>query len=142
LESWTNINDPELNRFAGTAKYSIKFINPDSNVNNWILDLGKVCESARVRINNKYITTLWSVPFIVSLEDELIKGENILEVEVTNLSANRIRDLDIRGVNWKKFYDINFVNIHYKKFDSSEWDLVDSGLIGPVTLFPAKVLEL
>lgn len=142
LESWTNFNDPESNRFAGTAKYSIKFINPDSNVNNWILDLGKVCESARVRINNKDITTLWSVPFIVSLKDELIKGENILEVEVTNLSANRIRDLDIRGVNWKKFYDINFVNIHYKKFDASEWDLVDSGLIGPVTLFPAKVLKL
>jgi hypothetical protein len=29
-------------------------------------------------------------------------------VSVTNLSANRIRDLDVRGVPWKKFYNVNF----------------------------------
>jgi hypothetical protein len=62
--------------------------------------------------------------------------DNLLEVEVTNVSANRIRDLDRRGVNWKNFNDINFVNLNYKPFDASNWPLTDSGLLGPVTLTP------
>ena len=63
---------------------------------------------------------------------------NLLEVEVTNVSANRIRDLDRRGVKWKTFYDINFVNLDYKPFDASNWPLTDSGLSGPVTLTPVQ----
>jgi hypothetical protein len=66
----------------------------------------------------------------------LKKQDNVLEVEVTNVSANRIRDLDRRGVNWKNFHDINIVNINYKPFDASDWPLTDSGLLGPVTLTP------
>jgi hypothetical protein len=141
LSSWTDFADPELKRFFGTAKYKIKFINPDPDIKNWVLDLGKVCESARVKINGKEAARLWSVPFSVLIKDLMADGENEIEIEVTNLAANRIRDLDIRGVNWKKFYDINFVNIHYKKFDASGWDLVDSGLIGPVRFYPASVVK-
>ena len=61
---------------------------------------------------------------------------NRLELEVTNVSANRIRDLDRRKVTWKNFYDINFVNIDYQPFDAANWPLFDSGLLGPVTLTP------
>ena len=43
-----------------------------------------------------------------------------LEVEVTNLTSNRIADMDRRKVPWKKFYDINFVSIKYGKFDASD----------------------
>ena len=71
----------------------------------------------------------------------LREGENELEVEVTNLAANRIADLDRRGVVWKKFYEINFVNINYRKFDASGWPAMDSGLLGPVRLIPQAVLE-
>jgi hypothetical protein len=42
--------------------------------------------------------------------------------------------LDIRGINWKKFYDINLVNIDYQPFDASGWEIMDAGLMGPVTL--------
>ena len=62
--------------------------------------------------------------------------DNRLEVEVTNVSANRIRDLDRRGVKWKSFNDINMVNLDYKPFDASGWPLADSGLLGPVTVTP------
>ena len=65
------------------------------------------------------------------------RGANLLEVEVTNLSANRIRDLDLRKVPWKIFHDINFVNLDYKPFDASAWPLRASGLLGPVTLIPS-----
>lgn len=64
----------------------------------------------------------------------LLRTGNLLESEVTNLSANRVRDLDRRGVSWKKFNDINFVGIDYKPFDASNWPVRPSGLQGPVTL--------
>ena len=63
---------------------------------------------------------------------------NRLEVEVTNVSANRIRDLDRRGVKWKNFHDINMVNLDYKPFDAAGWPLTDSGLLGPVILTPVN----
>ena len=62
----------------------------------------------------------------------------MLELEVTNLAANRIRDLDRRQVLWKVMREINFVNINYKPFDASGWPLQPSGLLGPVTLTPLR----
>jgi hypothetical protein len=50
------------------------------------------------------------------------------------VSANRIRDLDRRGVQWQSFHDINFVNLNYQKFDAANWPVADSGLLGPVAL--------
>jgi hypothetical protein len=68
----------------------------------------------------------------------LKQGRNLLEIEVTNLAANRIADLDRRKVSWKAFHEINFVNIDYKPFDASAWEPVPSGLLGPVQLVPVK----
>jgi hypothetical protein len=64
---------------------------------------------------------------------------NVLEVEGTNTSANRIRDLDLRKVPWKNFGDVNVLNVQYKPFDASKWPLTDSGLLGPVTLTPVAL---
>ncbi len=69
----------------------------------------------------------------------LKEGINTLEIDVTNLAANRIRDLDRRQVPWKYFYDINIVNIDYKPFNASDWPLRDSGLLGPVRLIPLEI---
>ncbi len=66
-------------------------------------------------------------------------GPNTLEIDVTNLAANRVRDLDRRGAAWKTFHDANVVNIDYKPLDASSWPLRDSGLLGPVTLQRLRV---
>ena len=99
------------------------------------LDLGDVRQSARVRVNGKDYGTLITPPFRVVV-DNLKPTGNSLEVEVTSVAANRIRDLDRRGVPWKTFRDINIVNLDYKPFDASHWPLTDCGLLGPVTLYP------
>jgi hypothetical protein len=139
LASWTNLGEQEAKRFAGTAKYTISFDLPDTLMaDHWQLDLGKVRESARLRINGNDLGTLWSVPFNIQFDKNLKKGENMLEFEVTNLSANRLRDLDQRGVDWQKYF---FVNIFYKDFDASLWPLMDSGLLGPVQLHPMKMIN-
>ena len=137
LLSWTVLGDSAAQSFAGTGKYTITFSFPKINADEWILDLGKVCESAKVKLNGESIGTLWSFPFNMLVGKYLKQGKNVLEIEVTNLSANRLRDLDKRGENWEKFF---FVNIFYKKFDASQWPIMDSGLLGPVTLIPQENL--
>jgi hypothetical protein len=132
LVSWTQIGDENTARFAGTAKYSAEFGWEGSSAAG-LLDLGTVYDCARVRLNGKDFGVLMGPLFKVAV-DNLQQGKNLLEVEVTNVAANRIRDLDLRGTNWKKFYDINFVNIDYKPFDASSWPVRASGLLGPVTV--------
>ena len=92
---------------------------------------------ARVELNGKDYGTLIAPPFRVVVNNLKPTG-NQLEVEVTSVAANRIRDLDRRGVNWKIFKDINIVNENYRPFDASHWPLTDCGLLGPVTLTPLR----
>ena len=134
LASWTRENDPESKRFAGTACYHVTFDAPQKDHKYYRLDLGDVAESAHVRLNGRDVGTVFTRPF--SLNVELKPTGNRLDVEVTNLAANRIRDLDRRGVEWRIFHDINFVNINYRPFDASQWPVRESGLLGPVTLTP------
>jgi alpha-L-rhamnosidase len=138
LASWTTFPDTNTQAFAGTAKYTLEFnlqVAPDTLKRELQLDLGDVRQSARVRVNGKDYGTLITPPFRVVV-DNLTPVGNTLEVEVTSVAANRIRDLDRRGVKWKTFRDINFVDINYKPFDASNWPLTDCGLLGPVTLTP------
>ena len=141
LDSWTALGGEEAQRFAGTARYTLEFELPAGEADEWLLDLGRVCESARVKMNGQDAGTLWCLPFRMPVGRYLREGLNRIEVEVTNLSANRIRDLDIRAVPWKIFHDINFVNVHYRPFDASKWPLMDSGLLGPVRLVPMKPVD-
>jgi hypothetical protein len=147
LGSWTDFGG-EAERFAGTARYRIEFDLAslagravETDPVGWALDLGDVRESARVRLNGELVTTAWSIPFVVRLGDRLRSGRNVLELEVTNLAANRIRDMDRRGVAWKVMHEINFVNVNYRPFDASGWDLTPSGLLGPVRLVPLRSVQ-
>jgi len=138
LKSWTGFGVPELEAFAGTGRYTISFEAPEVRADDWILDLGRVCESARIRLNGHQLGALWCAPFREMVGEWLRSGKNTLEVEVTNLAANRIADLDRRKVKWKYFYDINMASKRYRSLDASDWPLFDSGLLGPVTLTPMK----
>ena len=137
LASWTTFPDTNTQAFAGTAKYETIFDLDNSKFkiqnSKFSLDLGDVRQSARVRVNGKDYGTLITPPFRVVV-DNLKPAGNTLAVEVTSVAANRIRDLDRRGVPWKTFRDINIVDLGYKPFDASRWPLTDCGLLGPVTL--------
>jgi hypothetical protein len=140
LKSWTDLGGDEVKRFAGTASYRLEFDAPDAKADDWLLDLGDVRETARVRLNGRDVATAWSLPFQLRVGEFLKPGRNVLEIEVTNLAANRIRDMDQRKVEWKIMREINFVNINYQPFDASQWALKPSGLLGPVTLTPLKAI--
>ena len=141
LKSWTE-QGGEAERFAGTARYETEFEIPAGiAADDWQLDLNDVRETARVFVNGQQVDLLWSLPFRTRIGAFLKPGKNTLTIEVTNLSANRIRDLDKRGVVWKNFYELNFVNPHYEKLDASIWSIMPSGLLGPVTLTPLKKFD-
>jgi hypothetical protein len=138
LASWTMIGGEAAQRFGGTARYRITFDAPRVSADAWTLALGDVRESARVRLNGRSIGTAWSLPFELRLDETLRSTGNVLEIDVTNVAANRIRDMDRRGVQWKIMREINFVNIRYQPFDASAWPLERSGLLGPVELVPMR----
>ena len=136
LDSWTEQQDEAYRNFSGTALYRLEFDLKDKSPA--LLDLGEIAHTAKVRLNGKDAGTCWAPPHRLDVRELLVAGKNALEVEVTNLAANRIADLDRRKVPWKAFHEINFVNIDYKNFDASRWKPLPSGLLGPVTLVPVK----
>ncbi|HSV28423.1 MAG TPA: glycosyl hydrolase [Candidatus Omnitrophota bacterium] len=145
LASWTELGDTnQTQRFGGTAAYTLAFDapggQPPPRAATWQLDLGRVFQSARVTVNGRSHGTLITPPFRVVV-DNLKPAGNVLEIEVTSTAANRIRDLDRRGVQWQNFHDINFVNIDYRPFNAADWPLADAGLLGPVTLTPVQLRE-
>lgn len=142
LASWTSFGGEEVRRFSGTARYAIRFQRPPATAGAWRLDLGDVRHSARVRLNGRDFGTLIGPTFTIVLEDQVLEPENELQVDVTNLMANRIADLDRRKVSWKKFYNINFpARLPENRgpdelFTAAQWPPLDSGMLGPVTLTP------
>ncbi len=142
LGSWTELAAEGARHTMGTACYTTTFtVKNPADAGEWMLDLGDVRESARVRINGQEVATLFAVPYRCLAGKYLHAGVNTLEVEVTNLPANRIADMDRRNVPWRIYKDANIVNIHYKKDNYGKWEPVPSGLLGPVRLIPMQALQ-
>ena len=139
LQPWTDFKDDAATQsFSGTGSYSTTFKLDNKKADDYILQLGKLYESARVIVNGKDAGIIWSIPFKMSIGNYLKKGENTIEIEVCNLMANRIRYMDQNKMEWRKYHEINFVNIKYESFDASKWDVMPSGLAGDITIIPVK----
>jgi hypothetical protein len=146
LESWTLLGDAAAREFAGAATYSVTFPRPELDAEHWRLDLGDVRESARVSLNGTPLATLIGPSFETVFGADLLRDDNVLQVTVSNLMANRIAAMDRRGEPWKRFYNVNFPANRRENvgesglFDASDWDPLPSGLLGPVTLTPLDPL--
>lgn len=142
LGSWTDLPFEGAKTTMGTACYTTTFhIDDPSSAGEWMLSLGDVRESARVCVNGKDVATLWAVPYRCLIGRYLQPGQNTLEVEVTNLPANRIADMDRRGVEWRIFKDINMATLGYKEGTYAGWQPVPSGLLGGVTVVPMEKIR-
>jgi len=141
LGSWTDLNSEVLKTNMGTGRYTIKFDFKKNADSEYLLSLGDVRESARIKLNGKEAGTLFAVPFETRIGSLLQDGENTLEIDVTNLPANRIADYDRRGIEWRIFQDINIVGVDYKPAFYGKMTPVLSGLLGPVTIQELKKIE-
>lgn len=144
LGSWTGFEGKTYQSFSGTAKYTISFPKPAVDAEHWLLDLGEVKEIAKVTLNGKEVANLIGPVYQTSIPANLLQENNQLEIEVSNLMANRIIALDKAGVAWRKFYNINFpARLGENRderglFSTAGWTPLASGLVGPVVFHPQK----
>ena len=143
LGSWTEQFGDDVKNFSGTAKYTATIKKPSATAGSWILDLGKVNETAEVILNGKKIATLIGPTFQCVIPASAFQPNNTVEIIVANLMANRIAYMDRNNIPWKIFYNTNMParrreNVKNGIFDASGWKPLPSGLAGPVTLTPLK----
>lgn len=136
LQPWTTFADSAAASFSGTAVYTLSFDLPAIDAKEVLLQLDKVYESAKVKINGQDAGLVWSIPYRLKVKNLLKKGTNTIEIEVANLMANRIRDMDRNHIPWRAYHEINFVNINYEPFDASSWKISPAGLAGDIVLIP------
>ncbi|MBS1565593.1 MAG: glycoside hydrolase family 2 protein, partial [Bacteroidetes bacterium] len=140
--SWTDLPGDAVKAFSGTARYTTRFKKPAGKADEWLLDLGKVAESAEVLLNGKKIATLIGPLYQYSIPAALLQADNELQIIVSNDMANRIAYMDKQGIPWKIFYNIN-MPARLKQnvgpdglFTAAAWQPKPSGLLGPVTITP------
>ncbi|MBU0638975.1 MAG: hypothetical protein KKB50_08935 [Planctomycetes bacterium] len=137
LLDWSKHPDPGVRHFSGVATYHCAFDAADS----WFtqrdrgariyLDLGRVAVMARVILNDQDLGVAWTPPLHVDATDALRSGTNQLEIRVANLWPNRLiadaalpENERVTWTTWNPF--------------ASDTPLLESGLLGPVTLQAAQ----
>ena len=162
LISWPDHPDPGIRFFSGTATTSTRFELPQDfliKAGEVWLDLGGVAVIAEVRLNGQNLGILWHGPFRIEVGKVLRPGSNTLEVDVSNLWVNRLigdeqlaDDCEWTGSFLTRWPDwlasgnprpatarVAFTTWkHWKATDP----LMPSGLLGPVTLRPARLVPL
>ncbi|MBQ0150447.1 MAG: glycoside hydrolase family 2, partial [Bacteroidales bacterium] len=129
LKSYTESPVPGIRYFSGTATYSCRFTAEKKEC--MVLNLGNVCEMARVILNGNDLGLLWKAPYRTDVTEALIDGENLLEIRVTNSWMNRLIGDEQPGVTERITYTS-------KKFYSPDDALAPAGLLGPVRLIELK----
>ena len=158
LVSWSQHSDAGVRYFSGTATYRKTFRVPAGLIaqgRRLYLDLGRVEVMAGVKFNGRDLGILWKEPYRVEVTDALKAGENTLEVQVVNLWINRqIGDEQLpedseRNPNgtlkqWPQWL-LDGKSSPMGRYTFTSWrlwqkdsPLVESGLLGPVTLRAAQ----
>jgi len=162
LASWAENSLPGIKYFSGSATYVKEFDLPKGFFGRdqaLALDLGRVKNFATVRLNGKDLGVLWKEPFTVDISQAARAGKNRLEVKVTNLWVNRIigdeqlpPDAEFQGETLKGFPEwllkgqprppTGRITFTTWKFWNKDSPLLESGLLGPVTVRATKKIAI
>ena len=141
LISWTDAQDQGIRYFSGTATYYTTFsfsLEDTAGYSSIALDLGKLSEIAEVWLNNESLGISWSEPHAFDVTDVLREGENTLTIEVANTWSNRLVGDAHTGENYTK----TNISTAYRGTTWEEAPLLESGLLGPVTLRFTNMIRL
>jgi hypothetical protein len=134
LAPWPDL--PGVGLEPAAVEYEAVFdIEPAPAAEDWLLDLGDLRGSAAASLNGVPIGTAWTAPFRLRIPPGILEARNTLRLRVLVVEANRIIDLERRGVPWRKFF---FVNRDYGDFHATSWTPFPVGLLGPVRLVSAS----
>ena len=132
LIPWNSSEVEGIRHFSGTAVYTREFDLPEKLTCGVALDLGKVEELAHVWVNETDMGILWTTPYRVDITSAIKPGKNRLKILVTNTWANRWTG-DRKLPEDKRFTTTNVISLA-RSFGNDE--LMESGLIGPVSVMP------
>lgn len=135
LTDWAESKDERIRYYSGTAFYSNTFnVSAIPKKQRVFIKIDDIKDMARLKINGKNVGGLWTAPLQLDVTDALIKGENKIEIEVTNLWVNRlIGDAKLPVAQRKTWLVFN----PFKPDDK----LQPSGLIGEVQLIKVNYQE-
>ena len=114
--------------FSGDAVYRTVF---NTERTDWILDLGKVCFCASVKLNRIEIGSCFRSPFLFPLASALKRGKNILEIIVSNTLANALAAPGVEERISNTFPPCSPYEEKQRKFEMASRT---GGLFGPVLL--------
>lgn len=143
--------------FSGTVTYSKNILletEGKSSHKKWWLHLGRVEVVAQVKVNGKGAGLLWKEPFMIDISAYVQQGINTLEIAVTNLWPNRLigdEQLKPEHAYGKDNNILKLPDWYVKqavkpgmrqsfsvwKTHDKDSPLLESGLLGPVTLLTA-----
>jgi hypothetical protein len=132
LIDWATSDNPAIKYYSGTAVYTNSFkLDAKADGATYLLDLGKVGNMAKVKINGQYAGGAWTPPYRVDVTPYVKAGDNAVEVEVVNCWVNRIiGDLQLPVAERK-------LTPAYSPWKADS-PLMPSGLQGPVELLTMK----
>ena len=132
LHSFTDHPDPGIKYFSGAAVYANTFfLKGDPSEGDILIDLGEVCDLARVRLNGTDCGVVWKQPYRLSITEAVRSGENQLEVTVWNPWHNRL----VGDVQPDCEHPITYTS---NAFFNAQSPLLPAGLLGPVTVMVKK----
>ena len=128
LKPWHSMDiSTEGKHFSGKVTYKRTFvINKECVGKLATLDLGRVESIAEVRVNGKYVATLWCAPYSLDIGSYLKSGKNTIEIDVISSWHNRLVYDASQPEDERKSWVISGPKANAK--------LVDNGLLGPVKL--------
>jgi len=145
LKSWTESEKHAIKYFSGTALYKKSFTIENNSLSKGraYLNLGKVGDIATINLNGKDVGTYWKPPYIADVTEYLRNGENILEIEVTNLWVNRLIGDEKLHPKERKTTTNLVKSEGYNKLRAADADkyLRVSGLMGPVSIRMSKTIQ-
>lgn len=134
LISWTELVKPDEIFYNGTGIYKTTFDRPENITQSSYIRLlpGNIYDMAEVRLNGKIIGRTWSIPYFVDFDSRLLKPKgNTLTINVQNMATNRIIYMDRHNLSWQECY---IADPKKNRFNTSDWNVVTSGIVGPVRL--------
>ncbi len=128
LLDWTARSEPGIKYYSGTATYRCEFECPPTKPDRRVwLDLGRVADLARVRVNDIDCGVAWTFPYRTEITSALRPGRNLLVLEVTNTWRNRLIGDRLAAVSTRP---LTWTSAPLR--DATP--LLPAGLLGPVRL--------
>jgi len=144
LKSWTQNKLDQIRYFSGIAHYEKDVQIPA----DWIgknkklyLDLGSLWAVGEVWLNGQSLGIVWKPPYRVEITDVAKAGSNHLKIDIANTWNNRLVG-DGLSPKDQRLCRTPITRSGWPLRTWKDLPLLESGLLGPVTLIPAVEIDV